>query len=404
VVSRGYSLEMLLLFAFCALHSRRREEPLALAVVLAALANTELLGFIIAAAAAVALLFEGVWWGSGWRHWVRDRRMVFAAAIYAAGLLLAVMVAFPDPSHTGSAVRQLDLGRITAAVGGAMVWPAGHARGLSSVVRGLSLWVWAYFLYLTRRPVLLCFAATALIGIEASFTLVYGPAPWHLGNVLLVVIATMWLDASGSTPTSVFSPRLEHVQSWLGPILAGGVTVLLTEHALLGILFVVNDLGHDFSSSRRLGELLRGDPALAGAVVLGEPDPWITSLPYYAANAIYLPREDAYQSWDQYTPARRSTYDLAALLAAARAVRARCACPVVIVMGFEMEPAGVHKIFGGGGSPVEETFAITPEARAEFLAATRRIASLRGEEIFPALRHARLRVNTDEHYDVYVLR
>jgi len=401
VVSVGYSLEMLLLFAFCTLHPHRREYPLAIAVVLAALANTEFLGFIIAVAAAVSLLFEDAWWGSGWRRWVRDRHLVFAAAIYLAGLLLAYAVAFPDPGSP-AAIGPLNIGRIAAGMGGAIVWPAGHARRLSFILPMLSVWVWAYFVYLTRRPALLCFAATALIGIEASFTLVYAPAPWHLGNLLLVLIATMWLDASGSTPTATLSPHLERARSWLGPLVAGGMAVLLAEHVFLGVLLVANDLGHDFSSSRRLGELLRGDPALACAVVIGEPDSWVTSLPYYADNPLYLPREDVYRWWGRPSPARRSTYDLDALLAAARDVRTRCKCPVVIVMGWELQRAGLHTVYKG--SPVEETFAITPEARAAFLAATRRIASLHGEETFPWLEDNQLRVTTNEQYDVYLLR
>lgn len=389
VVNRGYGLEMLLLFAFCGLYPRRREHPLRLGLVLAALANTELLGFIIAVAGAAAAVVDGWLNGTGWRRRVRDPWLVLAAAVCVAGLALAFAIGFPDSGHTGPRIRTLDLRRLAAGVGHALVQPAAHAGGLS-ILPAPSAWVWAYFVYLTRRPAVLCFGAVALIGIEASFQLVWGPAPWHLGNILLVILATLWLAASAPDLNPVASPRLERARTWLGRILAGGGALLLTQQLLMGLFMVTLDLRQDYSSSPHLAQALRSDPALADAVVIGEPDSWITSLPYYADNRIYLPRERVYRAWGRYTAARQSAYDLDALLATAREVRDRCGCPVVIVLGWEVDKPGVRTLYGG--SPYEETFAITPEARDAFLAATRRVANLRGPTI------------TDEKYDVYVLR
>src|SRR6185503_18167105 len=75
VISRGYSVEMLLLFAFCALYVSRHRHPLLLATVLAALANTETFGFIIAIAAAAMLVVQV----SDWRAAVSDRWLLAAA-------------------------------------------------------------------------------------------------------------------------------------------------------------------------------------------------------------------------------------------------------------------------------------------------------------------------------------
>jgi hypothetical protein len=390
VIARGYGLEMLLLFAFCALHQHGRARPLALGLVLAALANTEAFGLIMAVAAGVMLLVEGLTSSAGWRTVVTDVRVQAAALVYCVGLALAAAVAFPDPGHPLTGFQRLDPASIAAGIGRAIVHPVAHATQFT-VLPLPSLWVWAWFAYLTRRPPVLCFVALALVGIEVLFNLVYGPgAPWHLGNVGLVVVAGMWLDASASTPAHTLPAYLERTRTWLGRVLAAGIAIVFTNHVLLAARSLAADYRQEYSSNQRLGDLLRDDPALASAAVLGEPDTPLWSLPYYADNRIYLPREGVFRDWGVFSPTRERTYDLPRLVRAAREVRATCACPVVITLGWELGRIGTYTNFPG--TRFEEHFVITPEGREEFLASVRPRARLRG----PVL--------TDETYDVYVLR
>jgi hypothetical protein len=58
VIVRSYALAILLIVAAAALWQRRAERPVALAVVLALLCNTNAQGFVVAAAFTGALLFE----------------------------------------------------------------------------------------------------------------------------------------------------------------------------------------------------------------------------------------------------------------------------------------------------------------------------------------------------------
>jgi len=388
VVSRPYGLGMLLLFAFCSLYPRRRERPIALALVLAALTNTHLFGAILALAAGASLLFEAVWSGWDWRGYLRDRRLVCAVGVYVVGLALAAAVALPDPSYRGTNVAGLGLEGIAERVMLSIEQPAAHA-GWSFIIPAPSVWAWAYFVYLIPRPALLCFAAAATIGMEVFFRVVVLPTGWNVGALLLVAIATMWMDASGSTPAIALSPRLDRVRHWLGRLLAAAITVVLVGHVLMALVFVRAELTRDHSANRRLAQAIHADPSLANAVVISEPEWLVTSLPYYADNTIYLPREGVFRSWLRFGPRRRVASDLDALLAAAREVHAQCSCPVIVAMGWDVQP-GVYK--GNEGTPYEETFTITPAARDAFLAGTRHVADLRQPTI------------TDERYDVYVVR
>jgi hypothetical protein len=390
VISRGYTLEMLLLFAFCRLYPRRHDHPVALAAILAALANTEAFGLIMTVAAGIMLVAGGISRRFEWRRALSNRSTLLATAVYLVGLVLATVVAFPASSHPLTGFQRLTFASIALGIGQAIVQPVAHAAGVATVPLP-SAWVWAYFVYLTRRPPVLCFAALSLIGIEVLFNLVYGPgAPWHIGNVVLVLVAAMWLDASASTSTWAASPALERARGSLGRVLAVGVMVVLGGQVLLGAKHITTDLQYDYSENRRLAELLASDPALAGAVVMGEPDTPLWSLPYYADNRIYLARENVFRDWGNFAPPRPATYDLGALLEAARRVRGECTCPVVVTLGYELGELGTYTNFGG--TQFEEHFVITAEARAEFVAATRPLARLRGPTM------------TDENYDVYVLR
>lgn len=386
VVSRGYGLEMLLLFAFCALASGRQQRPLALALALAGLANTEVFGLIMSVAAA-AMLALGV---TDWRRTVRDPWVVGGCAIYAVGLVLAAAVALPASGHPLTGFRDLDWSWVALGIGWAIAQPAFHATAIS-LLPAPSLWAWGYLVYLAPRPARLAFTAIGLVGFEALFNLVYGPnALWHLGNFMLLLTAAVWLDAAASDDDGDHLPAaLVPARLWLGRGLAVAFAVTIAGQIPRGAQALALDATHDYSASRRLAALLHDDPALANAVVMGEPDTRLWSLPYYADNRLYLARAGLFRGWGMFGPERARVYGLDALLDAARRVGAECACPVVITLGWSLAEPGVRTSFAG--TQFEERFVITDEARAAFLAATRHLARLA-----PTI--------TDESYDVYALR
>ncbi len=356
VVSRGYGLEMLLLFAFCAAFPRRRERPILVALLLAGLANTEAFGFIVAVAAGAMLVVEaarGASRGAGaaggaWR---------VAIVVYVAGLAAAAAVALPASAHPLAGFAHRDVGDVAAGVVGAIVAPAAHAPHFFGLPPA-SLLVWAYFVYLAPTLPVLCFALVGFVGIEVLFDVVYGPgAPWHVGNLVLVLVATMWLDAAEGGSTRALSAGLTRARLWLGRGLAVAVVVLFAEQVVLACNYLRQDLAHDHSANRRLAELLHADPSLAGAVVMGEPDMPLWSLPYYAENRVYLAREQVYRAWGVFGPGRARAYDLEALLETARRVRERCACPVVVTLGRRLDALGTFTAFPR--TYAEEAFTVT---------------------------------------------
>jgi hypothetical protein len=389
VVSRGYGLEMLLLFALCALHPERYRRPVALALVLAALANTELFGFVMAVAFVLMLVVEAMLGASHWTRRATVARRAAAVVMLLAGFAAAAYVAAPGSGHRLAGFEHTGLAVTAGGIARAVAQPVRHAERFAALPHA-SLWLWAYFAYLAPCVPLLCFALASFVGIEVFYNLVFSTAaPWHIGNAVLVLIAVLWLDASRSVPTRRLPYPLARSRVWLGRALSAAVVFLFADQVVLAYHDLALDVRSDYSANRSLAALLRSDPALADAVVTGEPDQPLWSLPYYADHRIYLPREGVFRPFGQFGPALARDYDLASLLATARRLRADCACPVVITLGWQLGTLGTFA--NAPGTHAEEHFTITAAARDDFQTSTTHLARL-GPTI------------TDENYDVYLLR
>ena len=82
-----------------------------------------------------------------------------------------------------------------------------------------------------------------------------------------------------------------------------------------------------------MGEFLDHDTALNAAVIVAEPDFHMETLPYYADNAIYMPRERRYGTTVSWSHNSDSLLSLSGLLNSARAIQKERAGPVLIVVG-----------------------------------------------------------------------
>jgi hypothetical protein len=391
VVARANGLAMLLLFAFCALWSSGTRRPIAIGLVLAALANTSAHAFIIAAAAGAMLAIDAAI--AAFRGERPTRRALAGAAVYALGLAHALVSNTPDPSTLSLKLYHHDLPQVLAALGSALLSPVDHSARFLWVPL-TAVWVWLAFVLLLRRPGLLAFLFLSLIGFEMVFSLLYPASPRHMGHVLLVVIATVWLWNAGRDRDAIAEVRapLARAELWASRLLLLPLVVVLGWQVALGAGYVADDVRLDYSSSRRLAGLLAADPRLERAIVIGEPENLTHALAYYRDNRIYLPQEGAFRNWMHFwvPGGRRADYTLAELLATATELRDRWQVPVVMALGWSLN--GPDGQVAYAGTFFEQRFRMSAADRTQFLARTEFLGSLR-EASF-----------TDENYDVFVLR
>jgi hypothetical protein len=93
------------------------------------------------------------------------------------------------------------------------------------------------------------------------------------------------------------------------------------------------DITMEKSSSKAFGHFLTLSNAYRDAIIVPEPDYLLESLPYYANNPIYLPREHRFGSYVNFWSFADSQLTLTALISTAQELKNRYAKPVLIAFG-----------------------------------------------------------------------
>jgi len=401
VIARGNGLAMLLLFGFCALYTRGGS-PIAAAAALAALANTTVLGFVVAGAAGAMAVVD--WLAARTRARPTGRHLV-AAVVYLAGLAHVAASNAPGTAVFPAAVGWRDVEPIVAALASAIVNPVAHSAFLYWVPLP-GVWIWLFLaLVLRRRPAVVVFALLGLVGFEMIFALVYPASPRHGGYVLLVVLATLWLSEVWTWPDApAQAGAAATVETWMRRLLIVPLVLALGYQVVLGAGYVVDDVQLDYSSSKRLADLIASDSRLDRAIVIGEPEALHQSLPYYRRNPLYFPQEEAFRDW-MWSPSvsfsvasdstrslqigRRADYDLGELLRTATELRDTHGVPVVMALAWFVDGPETQRAYVG--TWYEQVFTVKPADRDAFLAQTQLLGRLRSASF------------TDENYDVFVL-
>ncbi|MDP9121461.1 MAG: hypothetical protein M3O15_08860, partial [Acidobacteriota bacterium] len=118
------------------------------------------------------------------------------------------------------------------------------------------------------------------------------------------------------------------LERWALPAVLAAV---LATQAVRAVGPIVYDLGHEMTSAKAFGRLLR--TGWRDAIVMGEPDDALESLPYYAPNRIYIPRERRFGDWTRFTLANQPEMSLGEIVRAGMALRRATGKPVLLAFG-----------------------------------------------------------------------
>lgn len=364
VMARNYGLLMLTLFAVCALYPRRMDRPLPLALALALLANTSAHGTIVAAAFAASTVAEWLWSGGRRaglpgeprgrevRHTGRAEEAAPAPArqaftwnaaaallVVAAGFAAAWIVAWPDGASTIFHPERLTIPDGLHALGHFLRDPA-HSfqrvlwgRGTPLLALAGAALVWLVALALLDKPYLLGAFLCGAAGLSLFLDLVYRGPQRHQGVLVLLIVAVAWL-APAARGVALWPPLARGVAALRRFALPAALAALLATHAVRALDAIRFDLGHDMTSAKAFGELLR--QRYANAIVMGEPDSPLESLPFYASNPIYIPREHRFGDWTRFTVDNQRELSLGELVRLGKALREQTRQPVLLALGHDL--------------------------------------------------------------------
>jgi hypothetical protein len=272
-VARPYGLQMLLTFAMAEAWRSRQARPLRLAIVIALLANTTVLGLITAAVAGAILLWERI----GWR----------ACVIMLAGGLASVVQLWPREGrqHVYSLV-QLDTVWFTVASAFFPDLRVEDAVGPAVVVLGI------VFYGISRRWQPVTFLAAVAAGMLGIYLFIWMGGLRHAGLLLVIALAAVWIaDAYGPY-------RRER-------LLMAALAVSLAYSIMPAYQAWIAETRYAFSGSREAAVYLRG---LDEDTVLVSHAPfWNSPLVYLRGRKIWYPAAAEYATHSRW---KRSEHEL----------------------------------------------------------------------------------------------
>ncbi len=397
VISRNYGIGMLLLFWFCYLYPLRFKRIISLGVILFLLAQTNLYSLIIVISIFFSIFLELI---------VKRKditaeydnlfRPLFGLALIVIGIIFAVIQIYPDPSSSvyhGLPSMIILVKWIFSSMVlpfSSIIFPAGKVPlhlGVELILfTGLLLSVWAMYIYLLRKPFILIIFFSSLVGLEMASRIAGATGMRYLGFFYLLFIAAFWLDSSETSEIQVHPAFLRRLIALLSNIKKYFICLLLITQVFYGLPAVIREFRTDYSSSENLGKFIESDANLKKAIIIGEPDYLVESLPYYVKNSIYIPRENRFGKVVSFTKNNQQNYSLNDLLDTAERLRREYQRPVIIVIGHELNKNGPYSIT----FPYGRSFFYDQESLARLYKSTTRIKRRR-------------QTITDENYDVFLL-
>jgi hypothetical protein len=274
-IPRPYGLQMLLTFAVAEAWFNRRAHPLRLAVFVALLANTTVLGLITAAVAGAILLWERI----GWRP----------VLVMLLGGLASVAQLWPrEQAQDVYSIVQLDTVWYALA---SMFFPdvrVGDAVGPAVIVLGLIV----YGISRHWQPV--AFLLAAGTGVMLVYVFIWMGGLRHAGLLTMIVIAAIWI-------TDAYGPyRRER-------LMMAALAVALAYSILPAYRSWVDETRYAFSGSREFAEYVRESGLDRNVVLVAHSPFWTSPLVYLPGVKIWYPASGAYGTFARW---ERKDYDL----------------------------------------------------------------------------------------------
>lgn len=390
VMARNYGISALFLFAIAACYPAHRDRGVLLGALLLLLANTNVVGAIMAGAFLLFWLLDLL--EAHGRRWSPQlTNFAINAIIATIGVVICAVTMLP--TYNDAAARDWSHSSPLTAAMLSLVNPGATSLGalfanlLPGIVGSVLLFA-ATLALLPRRPAFLA-AIAALLLTSLFFAVAANGAYRHAAVWLCFLIALYWISWRQVTAASTSRTWLDGLLPAIGRI---SLLLALAIQTAAGI----NDLRNaatDVVASRSadLGRLIASRADLANAVILSEPEYLVEALPYYVKNRVYLARDHKFGSVVIFSRKGRMDSDLGETLRLARELRDTTGAPVIILLAYRLDEITPDRTYDEGKD--WRTFRASPAQIRDFRDFREATTMIR------RFRPAR----TDESFDVYLL-
>jgi hypothetical protein len=315
VVVREYGLGVLFAFAACAAWTAERRRLIIAIVCLVAMANTSVLGFLVALAAGAAFVLDVIWPDGPGAARITSRTLLIAAGCAVLVAVLGVVVArqvIPPAGAAYTGEGAAVLGRISrydiawgltlplramtplATIGEGTVqanhWmfePGGRATlGLEVLLSG-ALVVLGCVMTVRRRTALVFFLVGTL-GLVAFFLLFVKGYARHHGHMAIVWIMAAWLSRSG--PPTVWPETIERLAQRARRVAPSVLRWSLVPMTLAAAEFAIGDVALPYADVVAVANQLRSR-GLTNRPIIGVARSNSAAVGALLDRDVFLPRE-----------------------------------------------------------------------------------------------------------------
>lgn len=333
IMARNYGISMLFFFLFAMLYPKKKEKPYLLAFILFALANTNIHSAIFVCFLALYWVYEVVFVEKSYVLKVCGiQQLLLAMFIVFLGVLIACITVIPDQNSIVMQTSTVGISSLFKSLLQTIVHP-GYAFnevffGLPDIVRDLLIWFFAAGLLVRPMAALLLFMGAIALG--GFFSIGYSGVLRHQGIFFAYVLTLYWivcLDIKARGDFISFRTRLFKI------ILYGVIPLVLCVQIVGSYKYIVRDVTKEMSSSKAFGQFLRDHEQYHDAIIMGEPDIRLESLPYYVDNRIFVPRINRYENYIKLIRENKLEISLGELLALARSLKEKENKTILIALG-----------------------------------------------------------------------
>lgn len=332
VMARNYGISMLLLFLIAIFYKNRFSRPYRLAWALFLLANTNVHSLILVGLICLIWL---------WDFFHTQRPISFKnqlltlylpMLIVFAGIVLCLVFVYPkeDTILVSNSINLEPSALIKTFLRTIIQSNTTFTKLFPEFIPG---WITIIILPLlafglVKRPPLMlaAFGAQTLMGL--TFLMIYSGKFRHQGLYLVFIVFLYWIFLD-----SIRNKKLSGLPSFAFKIGFSALSLLLMGSVLLTQSTVWKEITTPASASKQFGAFLASSPEYENAILLGEPDYMLESLPYYVNNKIYIPREQRFGKTVSWANDADTGLSLRELIQIGENLKAEYSQPVLLVIG-----------------------------------------------------------------------
>jgi len=349
IMCRNYGLGMLLLFWILALIPKKEKNFLRISILLFFLANTSMLAWILTVSIFLYLGVELLLKEGKTTPTLRENIFIGSGIIFM-GLFLSAFSMFPDQTTIATPLYDITFHQFIEQLLQSLISHGNIAQEIfahrfSFPVSGLILILYIYFI---RKPSLILFLFSNIMGIELLHRLIYPLAPRHFGFLFLAIISALWIHN--------FKPYSQH--AWKKKTIKIIFIFILFLQIDLGFQKILDDIRYPLSSAKAVGQWIRKNERFKDAIIIGEPEFLAEALPYYIPNSMYIPRENKFKKYTSFTRRNKKNFTLIALLENASLMTRKLEAPILYLDGHRRPKKGtihfgMNKTFRQGDKGLE---------------------------------------------------